>query len=129
MTLEEQAAYLQQLKEQAALDVSDPKQKLLMELTDTVSLLCHHIYTLGAVVDGLNETREAVQSQLEDFELEYEESEEESQMGIDEYFDGKESPLYEVKCCQCGDRFAVDEATLVKGFQCPTCGEHLIQAE
>ena len=129
MTLEEQAAYLQQLKEQAALDVSDPKQKLLMELTDTVSLLCHHIYTLGAVVDGLNETLEAVQSQLEDFELEYEESEEESQMGIDEYFDGKESPLYEAKCCQCGDRFAVDEATLVKGFQCPTCGEHLIQAE
>ena len=112
---------------EAALDINDPKQRLLSELTDTVSLLCHHIYSLGAVVDGLNETLEMIQNQMEDFE--YEEDSDETRMGIDEYYDGSETPLYEVKCPQCGDRFAVDEATLMKGFSCPTCGEHLIHAE
>ena len=50
-------------------------------------------------------------------------------MGVDEYFEEQERSLYQVKCPQCGDQFAVDEQSLVKGFQCPTCGEHLIQAE
>ena len=56
MTLEEQAAYLQQMKAEAKLNPANAKEKLLMELTDTVSLLCHQIYRVNAVVDGLNET-------------------------------------------------------------------------
>ena len=128
MTLEEQAAYLQQLKESAGLDLTDPKQRLLSELTDTVSLLCHQIYSIGAVVDGLNESLDDVQQQLEEFGLS-EEDEDGGVLGVDEYYDGSETPLYEVKCPQCGDRFAVDENTLSKGFSCPTCGERLMQAE
>ena len=49
--------------------------------------------------------------------------------GLIDYYDGKETPLYEVKCPACGDRFAVDEQTLQRGFACPSCGENLIQAE
>ena len=112
MKLEEQAAYLQQLKQEAALDATKPKQRLLMELTDTVSLLCHQIYRLDALSDGFGETLEQLQ-----------------ELGVDEYYDGAERHLYEVKCPGCGERFAVDEASLIKGFSCPTCGEHLIQAE
>ncbi len=41
MKLEEQAAYLQQMKAEAKLNPDNAKEKLLMELTDTVSLLCH----------------------------------------------------------------------------------------
>ena len=96
-----------------------------MELTDTVSLLCHQFYSMDAVVDGLGETLEVLQEQLMDFELE----ETEDGMGVEEYFDDQERSLYEVKCPQCGERFAVDEASLLKGFACPTCGEHLIKAE
>ena len=71
MLFEDQAAYLQQLKTEAGLDLDNPRQRLLSELTDTVSLLCHQIYSLGAVVDGLNETLEEVQTLLSyDFELE-----------------------------------------------------------
>ena len=125
MRLEEQAADLQALKEAAKLNAANPKEKLLMELTDTVSLLCHQFYSMDAVVDGLGETLEVLQEQLMDFELE----ETEDGMGVDEYFDGRERPLYEVKCPQCGEKFAVDEASLLKGFACPTCGEHLIKAE
>lgn len=130
MKLEEQAAYLQQLKQEAALDTSDPKEKLLAELTDTVSLLCHQIYRLDALTDGLGESLEALQDQLEDFDFEEAELDEDGEcMGVDEYYDGSERHLYEVKCPGCGERFAVDEASLIKGFSCPTCGEHLIQAE
>lgn len=125
MRLEEQAADLQAMKEAAKLNVANPKEKLLMELTDTVSLLCHQFYSMDAVVDGLGETLEVLQEQLMDFELE----ETEDGMGVEEYFDDQERPLYEVKCPQCGEKFAVDEASLLKGFACPTCGEHLIQAE
>ena len=126
MRLEEQAADLQALKAEAKLNPSNPKEKLLMELTDTISLLCHQFYSMDAVVDGLGETLEILQEQLQDFELE---EEPEDGMGIDEYFDGQERSLYEVKCPTCGEKFAVDEASLLKGFSCPTCGEHLIQAE
>ena len=125
MRLEEQAADLQALKEAAKLNAANPKEKLLMELTDTISLLCHQFYSMDTVVDGLGETLELIQEQLEEFSLD----EPEEEMGVDEYFDGQERPLYEVKCPSCGDRFAVDEASLLKGFSCPTCGEHLIQAE
>ncbi len=125
MRLEEQAADLQAMKAAAKLNAVNPKEKLLMELTDTVSLLCHQFYSMDAVVDGMGETLEVLQEQLMDFELE----ETEDGMGVDEYFDGQERPLYEVKCPQCGEKFAVDEASLLKGFACPTCGEHLVQAE
>ena len=125
MRLEEQAADLQAMKAAAKLNAVNPKEKLLMELTDTVSLLCHKFYSMDAVVDGMGETLEVLQEQLMDFELE----ETEDGMGVDEYFDGQERPLYEVKCPQCGEKFAVDEASLLKGFACPTCGEHLVQAE
>lgn len=125
MRLEDQAAYLQSLKEAAKLNASNPKEKLLIELTDTISLLCHQFYSMDAVVDGMGETLELLQEQLEDFSMEPQEDE----LGVDEYFDGQERSLYEVKCPQCGDKFAVDEASLAKGFACPTCGQHLIQAE
>lgn len=125
MRLEEQAADLQALKGEAKLNAANPKEKLLMELTDTVSLLCHQFYSMDAVVDGLGETLEVLQEQLMDFELE----ETEDGMGVEEYFDDQERSLYEVKCPQCGEKFAVDEASLLKGFACPTCGEHLIKAE
>ena len=129
MLFEDQAAYLQQLKTEAGLDLDNPRQRLLSELTDTVSLLCHQIYSLGAVVDGLNETLEEVQTLLSyDFELD-ETDEDGNILGLDDYYDGKEIPLYEVKCPKCGDHFAVDETTLQKGFSCPSCGEKLIQAE
>ena len=125
--MEEQASYLQSLKEAAGLDRSDPKQRLLAELTDTVSLLCHKINVLSEITDGINETLAAVVEQMD--YLFADEVEETDEMGEDEYFDQSERPLYQVKCPQCGDQFAVDEASLVKGFACPTCGEHLIQAE
>ena len=127
MKLEEQAAYLQQLKQEAALDTANPKEKLLAELTDTVSLLCHQIYRRDSRTAGLSDTMEELQEVLEDFS--FAEEVPEDGMGVDEYFDGSERPLYEVKCPSCGERFAVDEASLMKGFSCPTCGEHLVQAE
>ena len=129
MKLEEQAAYLQQLRQEAALDTANPKEKLLAELTDTVSLLCHQIYRLDSLTEGFGDTLEELQAALEDFSFEEEALDGDEHMGIDEYFDGSERPLYEVKCPSCGERFAVDEASLMKGFSCPTCGEHLVQAE
>ena len=125
MRLEEQASHLQSLKEAAKLNAANPKEKLLLELTDTISLLCHQVCSTDAVVDGLNETLEDLREQL----LDYASEPPEDEMGVDEYFDGQERPLYEVKCPECGDRFAVDEVSLTKGFACPTCGEHLTQAE
>ncbi len=126
--MEEQASYLQNLKAEAKLDLSDPKERLLAELTDTVSLLCHRVNLLTEVYDGLNETLAAVEDQL-DYLCDPDGEAEEDAFGDEEYFDGSERPLYQVKCPQCGDQFAVDENSLVKGFSCPTCGEHLIQAE
>lgn len=123
--MEEQAAYLQQLKAEANLDSADPKERLLLELTDTVSLLCHQIYRLNAVNDGFGETLEILQGQLEAFSFEDEELPDEEL----EYCDGEERTLYEIKCPECGEMFAVDETTLIKGFSCPTCGTHLVQAE
>ncbi len=127
MTLEEQAAYLQSLKSEAQLDQENPKQRLLSELTDTVSLLCHQVSLLSEVSDGMNDALAALEEQM-DYICDLDEEPEEG-MGVDEYFDDSERSLYQVKCPQCGDQFAVDEQSLVKGFQCPTCGEHLIQAE
>lgn len=126
--MEEQASYLQNLKAEAKLDLSDPKEQLLAELTDTVSLLCHRVNLLTEVYDGLNETLAAVEEQL-DYLCDPEGEEDEELFGDEEYFDGSERPLYQVKCPQCGDQFAVDENSLVKGFSCPNCGERLIQAE
>lgn len=127
MTLEEQAAYIQSLKNEADLDRQNPKQRLLAEIADTVSLLCHQVSLLSEVSDGMNDTLAALEEQI-DYICDLEEEPEED-MGVDEYFDGSERPLYQVKCPQCGDQFAVDEQSLMKGFQCPTCGEHLIQGE
>lgn len=127
MGLEEQASSLQAMKKKAKLDLQDPRQQLLSELTDTVSLLCHQVSLLGEVSDGMNETLAVLEEQMECL-FEPEEAPE-SGMGEEEYFDGAERPLYEVKCPQCKEQFAVDEDSLVKGFRCPTCGEHLVQAE
>ena len=127
MTLEEQAAYLQSLKSEAQLDQKNPKQRLLSELTDTVSLLCHQVSLLSEVSDGMNDALAALEEQM-DYICDLDEEPEEG-MGVDEYFDDSERSLYQVKCPQCGDQFAVDEQSRVKGFQCPTGGEHLIQAE
>ena len=127
MTLEEQAAYIQSLKNEANLDRQSPKERLMAELADTVSLLCHQVSLLSEVSDGMNDTLAALEEQI-DYICDLEDAPEEG-MGVDEYFDGSERPLYQVKCPQCGDQFAVDEQSLMKGFQCPTCGEHLIQSE
>lgn len=127
MTLEEQAAYLQNLKKEAKLDYQNPKQRLLGELSDTVSLLCHQVSLLGEVSDGMNDTLAALEEQL-DYICALDDDMEDG-MGVEEYFDGSEHPLYQVKCPQCGDQFAVDEQSLVEGFKCPTCGENLVQAE
>ena len=127
MTLEEQAAYIQSLKSEAALDQKKPKERLLAELADTVSLLCHQVSLLSEVTDGMNDSLAALEEQM-DYICDLED-EPEKGMGVDEYFEEQERSLYQVKCPQCGDQFAVDEQSLVKGFQCPTCGEHLIQAE
>ena len=121
MKLEEQAGYLQELKEAAGLDLTNPKQRLLSELADTVSMLCHQVWSLGNVTDGLNESMEALQEGVE-YLLDTEED------GDEEYLDDGDNPLYEVKCPECGESFAVDEASLLKGFDCPTCGQRLIQA-
>lgn len=121
MTLEERSRYLQELKQEAELDGSDPKQKLLAEIADTVSLLAHHVALLGEVTEGLNESMDAINSQLELMEEGFDEGE------IEDYFEGSDMPLYSVVCPNCGDEYAVDEASLQKGFHCPTCNEHLIQ--
>ena len=129
MNFEEQAANLQKLKAQAAMDPNDARSRLLSELTDTVSMLCHQVYSLGAVVDGLNDSLEEVQEVLS-YDLNVDEADEDGNLlGVDEYYDGSETPLYEVKCPQCGDKFAVDEQTLRRGFSCPGCGEKLIEEE
>ncbi len=127
MTLEEQAAYIQSLKAEAGLDPQNPKERLLSELADTVSLLCHQVSLLSEVSDGMNDSLAVLEEQM-DYLLDLDDEPEEG-MGVDEYFDDTERSLYQVKCPQCGDQFAVDEQSLVKGFCCPTCGEHLIQAE
>ena len=124
--LEEQASYLQSLKEAAGLDLNDPKQKLLSELTDTVSMLCHMMYTVSEVNDGLNESVAALEEQMA--MLFEEEPQPDDGMGTDDYFEEGETMLYQVKCPECGDQFAVDEASLLKGFNCPNCGQHLVQA-
>lgn len=128
MRLEEQASYLQTLKEEAQLDQQNPRQRLLSELTDTVSLLCHQVSLLSEVTDSLNESLSALEEDM-DYLCGLNEEESQEGMGVDEYFDGSERPLYEVKCPECKDQFAVDEDSLVKGFSCPTCGAHLVQAE
>ncbi len=127
MTLEEQAAYIQSLKAEAKLNQQDPKERLIAELADTVSLLCHQVSLMSEVSDGMNDSLAVLEEQM-DYLLNLEDEPEEG-MGVDEYFDGSEHPLYQIKCPQCGDQFAVDEQSLMKGFRCPTCGEHLIQAE
>ena len=129
MNFEEQAANLQKLKAQAALDPNDARSRLLSELTDIVSMLCHQVYSLGAVVDGLNETLEEVQEVIF-YDTDMDGADEDGNLlGVDEYYDGSETPLYEVKCPQCGDKLAVDEMTLRRGFSCPGCGEKLIEEE
>ena len=125
MLLEEQAAYLQELKKEAELDPQNPKQRLLRELCDTVSMLCHQVNLIGEVTDGVNETLDSFLTQLQMLEDDKEEMDEGE---IEDYFEGSEMPLYGVSCPNCGDEFAVDEKTLLKGFSCPTCNEHLIQA-
>ena len=129
MNFEKQAANLQKLKAQAALDPNDARSRLLSELTDTVSMLCHQVYSLGAVVDGLNETLEEVQEVIF-YDTDMDGADEDGNLlGVDEYYDGSETPLYEVKCPQCGDKLAVDEMTLRRGFSCPGCGEKRIEEE
>ena len=129
MNFEKQAANLQKLKAQAALDPNDARSRLLSDLTDTVSMLCHQVYSLGAVVDGLNETLEEVQEVIF-YDTDMDGADEDGNLlGVDEYYDGSETPLYEVKCPQCGDKLAVDEMTLRRGFSCPGCGEKLIEEE
>ena len=126
MLLEERAAYLQELKKDADLDLQNPKQRLLSELCDTVSMLCHQVNLVGEVADGVNETLDNFLTQLQMLEDDEEETPEEGE--VEDYFEGSEMPLYSVTCPNCGDEFAVDEKTLLKGFSCPTCNEHLIQA-
>lgn len=126
MILEEQAARLQEMKQAAELDLKNPKQQLLSELCDTVSLLCHHVSLIGEVTEGLNETMDALMAQLE--LLDESDFDEVDEGEIEDYFAGSEMPLYGVTCPQCGDTFAVDEKSLTKGFSCPNCNEHLIQA-
>jgi len=129
MNFEEQAENLQKLKVQAAMDPNDARSRLLSELIDTVSKLCHQVYSLGAVVDGLNQTLEEVQEVIS-YDTDMDGADEDGNLlGVDEYYDGSETPLYEVKCPQCGDKFAVDEQTLHRGFSCPGCGEKLIEEE
>jgi DNA-directed RNA polymerase subunit RPC12/RpoP len=128
MNLEEQAGYLQGLKDAANLSQEDPKERLLRELCDTVSLLSHQVSLLGEVTEGMNETLSVVEEQL-DYLCGVEDEEPEDGMGVDEYFDGTERTMYQVKCPSCGEKFAVDESSLLKGFHCPTCGEHLVKAE
>jgi endogenous inhibitor of DNA gyrase (YacG/DUF329 family) len=127
MNLEDQASYLQSLKDAAALSQEDPKEHLLKELCDTVSLLYHQVSLLSEVTEGMNETLSVVEEQL-DYLCDLDE-EPEDEMGVDEYFDGTERAMYQVKCPACGEKFAVDESSLMKGFHCPTCGEHLVKAE
>ena len=129
MSLEERAAYLQNLKEQACLDPVDARARLLSELTDTVSMLCHRIYSIDSVVNGLNETLDEVQELLS-YDFDVEETDESAiQMGVDEYYDDSNNSLYAVKCPQCGEKFAEDEHSLRNGFSCPGCGEKLIQED
>jgi endogenous inhibitor of DNA gyrase (YacG/DUF329 family) len=128
MNLEEQASYLQSLKDEAGLSQEDPKERLLKELCDTVSLLCHQVSLLSEVTEGMNETLSVVEEQL-DYLCGVEDEDPEDEMGVDEYFDGTERAMYQVKCPSCGEKFAVDESSLMKGFHCPTCGEHLVKAE
>jgi ribosomal protein S27E len=128
MNLEEQASYMQSLKDEAGLSQEDPKERLLQELCDTVSLLCHQVSLLSEVTEGMNETLSVVEEQL-DYLCGVEDEDPEDEMGVDEYFDGTERAMYQVKCPSCGEKFAVDESSLMKGFHCPTCGEHLVKAE
>ncbi len=118
MTLEERAVRIRQLQAK-----EEPHSELLAELADTVALLCHQVACLGTTVDGINESLGTVQQVLE--AALYEE-EPDAQA---EYFDAAERAMYEVKCPQCGEFFAVDECSLSQGFSCPSCGEHLIQAD
>ena len=85
MNFEEQAANLQKLKAQAAMDPNDARSRLLSELIDTVSMLCHQVYSLGAVVDGLNQTLEEVQEVIF-YDTDMDGADEDGNLlGVDEY--------------------------------------------
>ena len=122
MTFEERAEQLQNLKDQAGLNPADPKDQLLAAIADSLSMVCHQVYSISEINDGLNESVAVLEEQMQLlFEAEPEDEEPE------DYFDQSETPLYQVKCPECGDQFAVDEDSLVKGFECPNCGVHLVQ--
>ena len=65
MTLEEQAAYIQSLKAEAKLSQQDPKERLIAELADTVSLLCHQVSLMSEVSDGMNDSLAVLEEQMD----------------------------------------------------------------
>ncbi len=110
------------------MDEQDPRQQLLAELADTVSFLLAQMALLGEADERMGQTLDTLMEQMNAF-YGMERDGENVIMGEEEYFDGTEHPLYQVKCPRCGDMFAVDEDAMIKGFRCPTCEEHLVQAE
>ncbi len=121
MILEDRVSRLTELLQQAGLDENDPRDRLLAELTETVSLLCRQLASVSAVADGVNESVDEIQKVLESFLEEVSDDE--------EPYDDGELPYYEVSCPVCGAQLTVDEESLIKGFSCPECGAQLMQAD
>lgn len=124
MTFEERAEYLHQLKEKAGLDPENPKDMLLAEMADAMAILCHQMYSIMEVNDGLNESVAVLEEQMR---ILFEDDEPAEGYDEEDYFSDGDDPLYQVKCPDCGDQFAVDGASLEQGFACPNCGAHLVK--
>ena len=122
MTLQDRARQLQELRKAIPGDSSDPRDRLLLCMTDTLSEVCHKLWALEGTADALNESitecRDVLDLLFED---------EEANPGDEDYFCDDEAAVYGIKCPECGAEFTVEESQLEEGFECPGCHTHLVQ--
>lgn len=123
MNLMERAAYLKGLADGLDIDWETKENKLMHALLDLVG-------EMAASIGGLEETADAVDSELDEIAEELISIEQEIGMDVD-YDDcdcdcGDDEYTYEVVCPTCGDRITIDESLLAVGaIHCPNCDEEL----
>ena len=136
MTLSEKAAYLKGLMDGMKLDTEKDENRLLAKVVELLQDMAVSVDDLEdnaiAVSDELDEIEESLDA-IDEFLLG--EDEEDDDYDFDDDYDDfdlddedytYEDEMYEVKCPNCGEVIAVDEATILKdSFPCPNCGETL----
>ena len=129
MTLSEKAAYLKGLMDGMKLDESKDENRLMKTIVDLLQDMAVSVDDLEdnaiAVSDELDEIEESLDA-IDEFLLDEDEDDYEDYDDDDFDFDDDDDEMYEVKCPNCGEVIAVDEATILKdSFPCPNCGEKL----